>query len=116
MVCLDNGQVIRSGIASGGADFCHDSGHRCHTPSGVFSVVSKGGPGCKSTIYPLPHGGAPMPYCMHFTKFYAIHGSNELSATRNISHGCVRIEPEAARWLNQSFVNIGTKVVVKPYH
>jgi lipoprotein-anchoring transpeptidase ErfK/SrfK len=111
----DNGQLIRSGIASGGRDYCADSGHKCHTPSGTFSIIRKGGADCKSTRYPLPHGGAPMPYCMYFTDFYAIHGSYELSATANISHGCIRIHPDAARWLNQNFANIGTKVVIRPY-
>ncbi len=111
----DNGELVKSGIASGGRSFCNDSGHHCHTPSGTFSVLSKGGAGCKSTIYPMPHGGAPMPYCMFFTHYYAVHGSNELSATANISHGCIRIQPSAARWLSENFMNIGTKVVVKPY-
>jgi lipoprotein-anchoring transpeptidase ErfK/SrfK len=111
----ENGELIRSGIASGGRGFCSDSHHRCHTPVGVYSVLRKGGSDCKSTIYPMPHGGAPMPYCMFFSKFYAIHGSNELSATSNISHGCIRIQPEAARWLNEEFLNVGSRVVVKPY-
>ncbi|MBS0349865.1 MAG: L,D-transpeptidase [Proteobacteria bacterium] len=111
----ENGELINSGIASGGRDYCADSHHRCHSPIGVFRVLSKEGPECKSTIYPLPHGGAPMPYCMHFSKYYAIHGSYELSATANISHGCIRIQPDAARWLNQEFLKIGDKVVVKPY-
>ena len=113
---MENGEVIKSGPASGGANYCPDSGHRCHTPVGTFSVISKGGPDCKSTIYPLKtHGGAPMPYCMHFTKFYAVHGSNEVSPTSNISHGCIRIYPEAARWLSENFMEVGTTVVVKPY-
>lgn len=111
----DNGQLVRSGIASGGKGYCADSGRRCKTPSGTFSVIDKGGPGCKSTRYPLPNGGAPMPYCMFFTKYYAVHGSNQVSGTANLSHGCVRVQNEAARWLSQNFMTIGTKVIVKPY-
>ena len=56
-----------------------------------------------------------MPYCMHFTKFYAVHGSYEVVPGRNVSHGCIRIYPEAARWLSENFMNIGTTVIVKPY-
>jgi lipoprotein-anchoring transpeptidase ErfK/SrfK len=112
---VEDGEVVKSGIASGGADYCADTHRRCHTPVGVFRIQNKEGAGCKSSIYPLGRGGAPMPFCMHFTKYYAIHGSYELSATRNISHGCIRIEPSAARWLNENFAQIGTKVVVKPY-
>jgi lipoprotein-anchoring transpeptidase ErfK/SrfK len=33
----------------------------------------------------------------------------------NISHGCVRMHVVDAEWLRYSFVNYGTKVVVKPY-
>jgi lipoprotein-anchoring transpeptidase ErfK/SrfK len=111
----DNGELIKSGVASGGANYCPDTGRHCHTPVGVFSVRDKGGPGCKSTIYPIGRGGAPMPYCMHFTKFYAIHGSYEVVPGRNVSHGCIRIYPEAARWLSQNFITVGTRVIVKPY-
>lgn len=111
----ENGQLIRSGVASGGSNYCRDIRRRCHTPVGTFRVRDKGGPGCKSTIYPLGRGGAPMPYCMHFTSYYAIHGSYEVVPGKNVSHGCIRIYPEAARWLSQNFINVGTKVIVKPY-
>ena len=111
----DNGVLVRSGVASGGANYCPDIHRACHTPVGSFSVIDKGGPGCKSTIYPIGKGGAPMPYCMHFTKFYAVHGSYEVVPGRNVSHGCIRIYPEAARWLSENFMTIGTRVIVKPY-
>ncbi len=111
----ENGNLVKSGVASGGSNYCADIHRRCHTPVGVFSVRDKGGPGCKSSIYPIGKGGAPMPYCMHFTKFYAVHGSYEVVPGKNVSHGCIRIYPEAARWLSQNFMNIGTKVIVKPY-
>lgn len=111
----ENNNLIKSGVASGGANYCADIHRRCHTPTGVFSVRSKGGPGCKSSRYPLPRGGAPMPYCMHFTKFYAIHGSNDVPSSRNASHGCIRVHNEAAQWLSANFMNIGTRVIVKSY-
>ncbi len=110
----DNGQLVNSGRASGGAGYCKDINRSCRTPSGTYAVRSIGGPGCKSTRYPLPNGGAPMGYCMHFSKFYAIHASNSVP-NYNASHGCIRVQPADARWLSQNFMRIGTKVVVKPY-
>lgn len=116
----ENGELINSGPASGGANYCPDIKRSCHTPSGTYSIIQKGTASCKSTRYPLargglPRGGAKMPYCMFFSNYYAIHGSYEVSTTKNISHGCIRVYPDAARWLSQNFIRIGTKVVVKPY-
>lgn len=110
----ENGTVIRTGRASGGMKYCRDIRRGCKTPSGVYRVISKGGPGCKSSRYPVGRGGAPMPYCMFFSRYYAIHGSYDVPA-RNASHGCIRVEPSDARWLSQNFVRVGTKVIVKPY-
>lgn len=109
-----NGDVVKSGRASGGKRYCPDVGRSCKTPSGTFTVRSKGGPGCRSSRYPLGGGGAPMPYCMFYSRYYAIHGSYDVP-NRNASHGCIRVTPKDARWLSQNFVKIGTKVVVKPY-
>jgi lipoprotein-anchoring transpeptidase ErfK/SrfK len=109
-----NGRVIKSGRASGGANYCRDVKRACRTPSGSFQVIRKGGPGCKSSKYPLGRGGAPMGYCMFFSKYYAIHASNSVPG-RNASHGCVRVTPSAARWLSRNFIRIGTRVVVLPY-
>jgi lipoprotein-anchoring transpeptidase ErfK/SrfK len=110
----ENGQLVNSGRASGGSGYCSDIKRSCRTPTGVFRVNSLGGPNCKSSRYPLPNGGAIMSYCMHFTKFYAIHASNSVP-NYNASHGCIRVRPDAARWLNQNFMHVGTKVVVNPY-
>ncbi len=110
----DNGKVIRSGKGSGGKHYCKDSGKRCKTPSGTFRIISKGGPGCKSSRYPLGKGGAPMPYCMFFSKYYAIHGSYDVP-NYNASHGCVRVHPGDAKWLSHNFMKIGTKVIIKSY-
>ena len=110
----DHGKVVRSGHGSGGRGYCPDIHRSCRTPTGVFSVHSKGGPGCKSSIYPVGRGGAPMPYCMFFSRYYALHGSYEVPSY-NASHGCIRLYPSDARWLSNNFVHIGTEVVVKPY-
>ena len=59
-------------------------------------------------------GGAPMPYCMFFSKYYAIHGSPDVPGY-NASHGCIRVKPSAARWLYHNFLKIGSKVIVKSY-
>src|SRR5262245_27408226 len=60
------GRLIRSGLASAGSDWCEDLGRPCHTRTGTHRVRSLGGAGCKSPTFPIPRGGAPMPYCMYF--------------------------------------------------
>ena len=40
----ENGQLVNSGRASGGANYCRDIHRSCHTPTGNFRVWSKGGP------------------------------------------------------------------------
>lgn len=110
----DNGKVVRSGRASGGRSYCPDIKRGCRTPVGVYHVWSKGAPSCKSSRYPKPRGGAPMPYCMFFSKYYAIHGSNDVP-NHNASHGCIRVTPQDASWLSHNFIHVGSKVVIKPY-
>lgn len=110
----ESGELVGSGRASGGRGYCPDVGRSCKTPSGIFSVKSKGGPGCTSSKYPIGRGGAPMPYCMFFHGGYAIHGSYDVP-NRNASHGCIRVEPEDARWLSHEFMDIGTTVIVRSY-
>ena len=109
-----SGRVIRTGRASGGRNYCPDLRRRCKTPIGTFHVISMGGAGCASSRYPVGHGGAKMPYCMFFTKLYAIHGSYEVP-NYNASHGCIRVIPSDALWLRNNFIRIGTRVVVRPY-
>lgn len=108
------GDLVRWGRASGGSDWCRDVHRQCHTPVGVFRVYSKGGFNCKSSRFPLPRGGAPMPLCMHFKGPYALHGSYDVP-NYNASHGCVRLPVQDAKWLSHNFVQVGTKVVIKPY-
>jgi lipoprotein-anchoring transpeptidase ErfK/SrfK len=110
----DNGEVVRMGKGSGGRHYCPDIRRGCKTPSGIYSIISKGGPECRSTRYPVGRGGSPMPYCMFFSKYYAIHGAYDVP-NYNASHGCVRVKPSEARWLSRNFVRVGTKVVIKPY-
>ncbi len=110
----DRGRLVKTGRASGGANYCRDIGRRCRTPVGVFHIIGKRGAHCRSSRYPRGRGGAPMPYCMFFSKYYAIHGSPDVPR-RNASHGCIRVKPHVARWLHRYFIRIGTKVIVKPY-
>ncbi len=109
-----NGHVVKSGKASGGSSYCRDLHRSCHTPIGTYSVLSKGSASCRSSRYPIGKGGAKMPYCMFFSRYYAIHGSYDLP-NFNASHGCIRVRPSDAQWLSRNFIQIGTKVVVKPY-
>lgn len=111
-----DGELVRAGLVSAGSDWCPDLGRRCHTASGTFRVNSLGSPHCKSSMFPIPHGGAPMPYCMFFHRNQALHGSPDHEVVEgNISHGCVRMHVFDAEWLRYNFVNVGTKVVVRPY-
>lgn len=110
-----DGKLIKTGSASGGKDFCEDVGRGCRTVTGTFRVYSKKGPECTSSIYPVEtNGGAKMPYCMHFSGGYSIHAAYEVP-NYNASHGCIRVLPSAAKWLNQNFIDVGTTVIVKPY-
>lgn len=111
------GKRVNTGRASGGSTYCPDIDRPCETIVGTFQVTSKGNADCTSSEYPIEtNGGAPMPYCMHFgSGGYAIHGSNSVP-NHNASHGCIRVTPLAAKWLNHQFINIGTTVIVLPYH
>ncbi|HAU0124742.1 TPA: L,D-transpeptidase [Legionella pneumophila] len=109
------GNRVKTGSASGGKDFCEDVGRPCRTVTGTFRVYSKKGEECTSSIYPIETGGgAKMPYCMHFHGGYSIHAAYEVP-NYNASHGCIRVLPSAAKWLNQNFIDVGTSVIVKPY-
>ncbi len=110
-----NGDLVKSGRASGGMSWCDDVARSCRTPVGTFRIYRKGSEACISSKYPLDEGGgAPMPWCMHFRGGYAIHGSDYVP-NRPASHGCIRVTPSNASWLHQNFVRIGTVVKVKSY-
>ncbi len=110
-----DGQLVRWGPGASGADWCPDINAPCHTESGEFTIYAKGGFNCKSSIFPIPRGGAPMPFCMYFHGGFALHGSYEVPGF-NASHGCVRMFVQDAQWLNQRFIDVGsTKVIILPY-
>ena len=112
----ENGTRSGVGRASGGSTYCPDLGRSCKTVVGTFKITSKRGANCKSSAYPISTGGgAPMPYCMFFASGgYAIHGSNAVP-DYNASHGCIRIQPEAAKWLYEEFLPLDSTVIVLPY-
>lgn len=109
-----NGRLVRQGRATSGADWCNDIQQPCRTHTGSFRIRSLGSAGCKSPSFPLPRGGAPMPYCMYYNEVQAIHGSPKV-VKGNISHGCVRVYPSDAKWLRFNFARIGTLVHILPY-
>lgn len=108
-----DGKLLNWGPVAGGKDFCPDIQRQCRTVTGEFKIQRKGDAKCKSNTFPIPDGGAPMPYCMFFQGGYAMHGSNEVPGY-NASHGCVRMWVDDAKWLNQEFGSVGTKVTVTP--
>tara|TARA_R110000868_G_scaffold203421_7_gene451245 strand:+ start:2176 stop:2718 length:543 start_codon:yes stop_codon:yes gene_type:complete len=109
-----SGKLIKAGLATAGGYYCKDVGRACKTPAGTFRINSLGAASCKSSLYPKPNGGAPMPYCMFFNKNIGFHGSAYVMEG-NQSHGCVRMKVADAEWMRYNFAKIGTKVIVKPY-
>jgi hypothetical protein len=108
-----DGSLVRTGHGSAGRHYCPDVRRGCKTPSGTYSLRAKMGPGFRSSRYPLPRGGAPMPYAMFFSKYYAIHGSNDVPHY-NASHGCVRVYTSDARWLS-GYLPYGSTIIIRPY-
>lgn len=116
-----DGNLVKWGPISSGRTKCSDSNRVCLTMTGVFRIFSKEDSKCKSDVFPIGKGGAPMPYCMYFHKGFAMHGSTDIPGYR-ASHGCVRMFTQDAKWLNENFVQatneaknqVGTKVVVRP--
>lgn len=118
-----NGELLWWGPISSGADSCLGQSGPCHTPGGAYRMVRKQSGDCISSAFPRRadgfHGGAPMPYCMHFFRGYALHGAPVVPGYR-ASHGCVRLFIEDARWLNEEFIDLpeegykGTRVYIEP--
>jgi hypothetical protein len=117
----EQGELVWWGPLSSGSGLCpHLDGH-CETPSGEFRIIRKQDYDCISTAFPQradgASGGAEMPYCMHFFRGYALHGSDSVPGYR-ASHGCVRMFIEDARWLNEEFIDLpgggmqGTRVII----
>ncbi len=117
------GMLVRWGPASGGADWCEDVDSPCRTHEGTYRIFSLGSSGCISHKFPLPDGGAPMPYCMYFNNGQALHGEPNGLPGYNASHGCVRLYVNDAEWLRYDFVEgpvpdndfRGTKIVISSY-
>lgn len=111
-----DGKFVRGGIANAGANYCPDKGGSCRTTIGTFRIYSMGDVNCASKIYPIPKGGALMPYCMYFYNGESLHGSpDHMLGENNISHGCIHMRIPDAEWLRYNFASIGTKVVIRPY-
>ncbi len=109
-----DGSLIHWGPVSGGRNWCNDIGKPCKTATGNFKVIQKKGPECESSKFPIESmGGAPMPYCMHYFRGFALHGSRELPGY-HASHGCIRLFLEDAKWLNKKFTDVGTRIIVMP--
>lgn len=107
----ENGNLMHWGPVSGGRNWCNDIGRPCRTATGIFRIIRKQGPECESTRFPIEtNGGAPMPYCMHYFRGFALHGST--LPGYHASHGCIRLFHDDAKWLNKHFTRIGTKVIV----
>ncbi|EKD54440.1 MAG: enhanced entry protein EnhA [uncultured bacterium] len=117
------GRLVYWGPISAGSNYCRDLGTVCHTHSGTFRVFTLGEKSCYSHKFPLPRGGAPMPYCMYFNHGQALHGEPNGLPGYNASHGCVRLLVEDAAWLRFNFVDgpnagntyQGTRVTIRSY-
>lgn len=118
----EEGELVWWGPISTGSGNCQKLEGKCITPPGSFRVINKQDIDCVSTVFPIRsngiNGGAIMPYCMHYYRGYALHGSNVVPGYR-ASHGCVRMFIEDARWLNEEFITLpdeygfkGTRVIV----
>lgn len=103
----ENGHLIHWGPVSGGRGWCPDVHRFCSTPRGTYHFTEKRGPGCFSSKYPAPEGGAPMPFCMFFRNGYAMHAGD--LPGYHASHGCVRLFYRDAEWLNRQFIDVGKK-------
>ena len=109
------GSLVRWGLASAGANWCPDIKKPCRTKTGAYRIFALGDSDCISARFPIPTGGAPMPYCMYFNGNQALHGSPAV-VRGNISHGCVRMHVSDAYWLRYDFIDgTGTLVVIRPY-
>jgi len=86
------------------------TGDREHvTPTGDYEVARKH-KDHKSSKYPEPDGGWPMPWALRFNgNAYWIHAGDMVG--RPASHGCVRLFYDDAKELFE-WADIGTKVKV----
>ncbi len=117
------GLLLGWGPVSAGRAFCRDVNEPCQTHPGSFRIFSLGSSDCISHKFPLPDGGAPMPYCMYFNNGQALHGEPHGVPGYHASHGCVRLYVSDAEWLRYDFVEPpnannnyrGTRVLIGEY-
>jgi lipoprotein-anchoring transpeptidase ErfK/SrfK len=112
----EEGHRVMTGSGSAGVDRCEENpAQSCRTITGTFRIYNKRGIDCRSGEYPVDtKGGAKMPYCMYFYQGFTIHAAFEVPDHPS-SHGCVRVLPSAAKWLNEEFMRIGTRVTILAY-
>lgn len=117
------GEVIRTGPASGGRRYCPDIERKCKTPAGLFFPLTKRGRYYRSPLYPLGCGKpgekpcAPMPFYVKLIHSgEGFHGSpgDNWSAPIHRSHGCCHLTTEDAEWINK-FVSKTTPIYILPY-
>ena len=114
----ETGDLVRAGIATAGGVRCppDDDEPSCRTEPGVYRITSLGDESCASRLYPRPHGGGLMPFCMYFHNGEALHGSPDPAVIEaNVSHGCVRMRIPDAQWMRYNFAEVGTRVKVLSY-
>lgn len=114
-------KLVKWGPANGGKGICVETGkYECKTPAGTHSVLKIEGPVIKSKLYPVECKdsktcGHPMYFMIKFARRgEGLHGDQRLPG-RNVSHGCVRLLKQDAKWLNKQFVNMETKIIVLLY-
>jgi hypothetical protein len=116
-----DGRLLHWAPALGGKDYCPDVHRACRTVVGNFKVITWGDAHSVSNGYPIERykPRAKIPWVVWFylnpqRLLYGIHGSNMMEG-KHASHGCVRTFTDDAKWLNKNFVEIGTRVIVRPY-
>jgi lipoprotein-anchoring transpeptidase ErfK/SrfK len=79
------------------------------TPLGAFRVLRM-----HLMAYAPKYDNAPMPHSIFFTRQgHAIHGTGHLRTLgQPVSHGCVRLTPEAAEWLYALVQQVGRRNTV----
>lgn len=107
------GDLVRWGPVTSGQAVCAGTKQSCATVTGEYHIYRIQDAACISRTFPRETGGgAPMPWCMHYYRGYAIHAST-LAGFVNKSQGCIRLFRSDAMWLNQTFAHRGTRVVVR---
>lgn len=107
------GTLVHWGPISGGKGWCKKENIDCTTATGTYKIYRKQGEECTSSQFPIEtNGGAPMPYCMHYYRGFALHAS-VLPGFHN-SHGCIRVFQNDAEWLSKHFMKIGSTIRVLP--